>query len=70
LRGIARKAVERKTGARGLRSILEHHLLDTMYELPSLGTVVKVVVDETVINGESKPLYLYEGMDMPKAAAD
>jgi len=70
LRSIARKAVERKTGARGLRSILEHHLLDTMYELPSLGTVVKVVVDETVINGESKPLYLYEGMDMPKAAAD
>jgi ATP-dependent Clp protease ATP-binding subunit ClpX len=41
-----------------------------MYELPSLGNVVKVVVDEGVINGESKPLYLYEGTDIPKVAAD
>jgi len=70
LRAVARKAVERKTGARGLRSILEANLLDTMYDLPSLKSVSKVVVDEAAINGESKPLVIYEGADMPKAAAD
>ena len=70
LRAVARKAVERKTGARGLRSILEGNLLDTMYDLPSLKNVSKVVVDEAAINGESKPLVIYEGADMPKAAAD
>jgi len=70
LRAVARKAVERKTGARGLRSILEANLLDTMYDLPSLKNVSKVVVDEAAINGESKPLVIYEGADMPKAAAD
>ena len=61
LRAVARKAMERKTGARGLRSILEHVLLDTMYELPSLEGVAKVVVDDGVIDGESEPLLIYEG---------
>ncbi|GAB4173473.1 MAG: ATP-dependent Clp protease ATP-binding subunit ClpX [Wenzhouxiangellaceae bacterium] len=60
LRAIARKAMERKTGARGLRTILENVLLETMYELPSLENVAKVVVDEAVINGESKPYIIYE----------
>jgi len=69
LRAVARKAVERKTGARGLRSILEHNLLDTMYELPSLEGVVKVVVDDAVINGDAKPLYIYECGEMSKAAS-
>lgn len=57
---IARKAMSRKTGARGLRSIVEAVLLDTMYELPSMENVSKIVVDETTINGESKPLVIYD----------
>ncbi len=60
LTAIAKKAMERKTGARGLRSIVESVLLDTMYELPSMENATKVVVDETVIKGESKPLVIYE----------
>jgi ATP-dependent Clp protease ATP-binding subunit ClpX len=70
LRAVARKAVERKTGARGLRSIMEHALLDTMYELPSIEGVEKVVVDEAAIQGESKPLIIFEGAEMSKAAPD
>ena len=70
LGAVARKAVERKTGARGLRSILEQALLDTMYELPSLDNVAKVVVDDAAVEGETKPLIMYEGSDIPKAAAD
>ena len=70
LRAVAKKAVERKTGARGLRSILEQNLLDTMYELPSLENVAKVVVDENSIIGDSKPLIIYEESDMLKAAPD
>jgi ATP-dependent Clp protease ATP-binding subunit ClpX len=70
LRAVARKAVERKTGARGLRSILESNLLDTMYDLPSLSNVSKVVVDESAICGESKPLVIYEGTEMSKVAAE
>jgi ATP-dependent Clp protease ATP-binding subunit ClpX len=66
LRAIAKKALARKTGARGLRSILEHALLDTMFDLPSLPDVTKVVVDEGVVNGESKPLLIYA--DQPKVA--
>jgi ATP-dependent Clp protease ATP-binding subunit ClpX len=50
----------RKTGARGLRTILENVLLDTMYELPSMENVSKVVVDESVVNGENKPYIMYE----------
>jgi ATP-dependent Clp protease ATP-binding subunit ClpX len=60
LRALARKAMLRKTGARGLRTILENVLLDTMYELPSMENVSKVVVDETVVNGENKPYIMYE----------
>ncbi|EKE76260.1 ATP-dependent protease ATP-binding subunit ClpX [Gallaecimonas xiamenensis] len=63
LKAIAKKAMERKTGARGLRSIVEGVLLDTMYELPSVENVDKVVVDETVIRGESKPILIYRSED-------
>ena len=59
LRAVARKAMDRKTGARGLRTILENVLLDIMYDLPSLKNVAKVVVDETVILGDSKPYLVY-----------
>jgi len=68
LRAVARKAMERKTGARGLRCILEHVLLDTMYELPSLDDVAKVVVDDGVIDGESEPLLIYEGGEQQHAS--
>ena len=64
LREVARKTMERKTGARGLRSIMENVLLDTMYDLPSMDTISKVVIDEAVINGESKPLMIYDGPEM------
>ena len=60
LKAIAHKAMTRKTGARGLRSIVEGVLLETMYELPSMENAVKVVVDETVIKGESQPIIIYE----------
>lgn len=60
LNAIAKKAMERKTGARGLRSIVEAVLLETMYDLPSTDDVSKVVIDETVIRGESKPILIYE----------
>lgn len=67
---IAKKAMERKTGARGLRTILENVLLDTMYELPSMKNVSKIVIDEAVINGEAKPYTIYEGNDYKKVASD
>lgn len=70
LYAVARKAMERKTGARGLRTILETVLLDTMYDLPSMDNVSKVVIDESVIVGDAKPYVLYEGKDYKKAAAD
>ncbi len=72
LDAIAEKALERKTGARGLRSIIENVLLDSMYELPSKKDVHKVVVDEAVIRGESEPLLVYENSkpDQPKAASE
>ena len=69
LKAIAQKALERKTGARGLRSILEAVLLDTMYEIPSQSEVSKVVVDENVILGSSKPLLIYENPEQPAKAA-
>jgi len=69
LRAVARKAMERKTGARGLRSILEQVLLDTMYDLPSMDNVVKVVVDEAVIEGKSQPLILYNNVEKQAASA-
>jgi ATP-dependent Clp protease ATP-binding subunit ClpX len=70
LRAVAKKSMERKTGARGLRSIMENVLLDTMYDLPSMDDVTKVVVDAGVINGESDPLMIYEGSEMSKVASD
>jgi ATP-dependent Clp protease ATP-binding subunit ClpX len=60
LRAVARRAMARKTGARGLRTILENVLLDTMYDLPSMENVSKVVVDEAVVTGENKPYIIYE----------
>jgi len=69
LRAVSRKAMERKTGARGLRTILEHTLLDIMYDLPSLEGVTRVVVDEAVVEGETKPYIIYEGGEPSAAAA-
>ena len=63
LHAVAKKALERKTGARGLRSILEHVLLNVMYELPGLENVSKVVVDENAILGKSDPLIVYQQAD-------
>jgi ATP-dependent Clp protease ATP-binding subunit ClpX len=68
LKAVAKKAMQRKTGARGLRTILENVLLETMYELPSLRNVQKVVVDEPVILGESKPYVLYGASDDARLA--
>ena len=70
LQAAARKAVARRTGARGLRSILEDVLLDTMYELPSLQGVSKVIIDEGVMNGQSEPLLLYQGAELPRLVSD
>jgi ATP-dependent Clp protease ATP-binding subunit ClpX len=66
LRAVAKRALERKTGARGLRSILEHTLLNTMFDLPSMENVVKVVVDEGTILSDAPPLLIYS--DQPKVA--
>lgn len=66
MHAIAKKALARKTGARGLRSILEHALLDVMYELPSEQNVAKVVVDENTITNGAKPLLIYH--DQPKVS--
>ena len=68
LRAIARKAMERKTGARGLRTIIEHILLDTMYDLPSMQNVHKVVVDDAVVEGRNKPYFIYENTERRAAA--
>ncbi len=68
LGAVARKALKRRTGARGLRTILEQVLLDTMYELPSLEHVSKVVVDEAVINGQAEPYLIYRGMQSRAAS--
>jgi len=68
LRAIAKKAMDRKTGARGLRSIVEAVLLDTMYELPSMENVSKIVVDETTIKGESEPLVIYDSQQEQAAS--
>jgi ATP-dependent Clp protease ATP-binding subunit ClpX len=69
LSAIARKAMERKTGARGLRTIVENVLLNTMYELPSADNICKVVVDTGVISGESEPILVYES-EKKKASAE
>src|SRR5881275_1938358 len=67
LRAIARRALARKTGARGLRSILEQVLLDVMYDLPSLSNLSRVIVDESTINNDGKPLLMFA--EKPKVAA-
>jgi len=63
LLAVARKAMDRKTGARGLRTILEQVLLDTMYDLPSMENVRKVVIDENVILGDAKPYMIIDAQD-------
>ncbi len=63
LKAIAKKGMERRTGARGLRSILEKVLLDTMYDLPSMDGVTKVAIDAAVVDGESEPLLIYESQE-------
>ncbi len=70
LEAIAEKALERKTGARGLRSIIENVLLDTMYSIPSREDIAKVVIDASVIHGESEPILVYETEQPKKAASD
>ncbi|MCL1123941.1 ATP-dependent protease ATP-binding subunit ClpX [Shewanella surugensis] len=70
LKEIAVKAMTRKTGARGLRSIVEGILLDIMYDLPSTQNVAKVVIDESVVKGESDPILIYQSSDAKKAAAE
>lgn len=69
LSAVAHKALSRKTGARGLRTILEQVLLDTMFDLPSLEHVSKVVVDEAVINGQAEPYLIYQGNQQVRTAA-
>lgn len=70
LQAIAESCVKKKTGARGLRSILEKVLLDTMYELPSLSNVSQVIVDESTITGETKPIIVYENAEQAYAASE
>jgi len=69
LRQIAKKALERKIGARGLRAILENILLDTMYDLPSMEGVNKVVINETVINNSGEPILVYDNVEDKQSAA-
>ena len=70
LAAVARRAMERKTGARGLRTILENVLLDTMYDLPSSTSAKKVVVDEAVVTGENEPYVIHESDDSPAEAVE
>ena len=68
LKAIAKKSIKRKTGARGLRSILENLLLDLMYELPSMKSVSKIIIDKSVVENETKPLILYSAKKTKKAS--
>ena len=70
LRAVAVRAMERKTGARGLRTILENVLLDTMYDLPSSTNAKKVVVDEAVVSGDTKPYVIYESDEPPTVSIE
>ena len=70
LTAVAKKAMQRKTGARGLRTILENTLLDIMYDLPAMEDVSKVVIDAAVIEGNAQPYIIYEGGEMQRAASD
>ncbi|MDA3932934.1 MAG: ATP-dependent Clp protease ATP-binding subunit ClpX [Gammaproteobacteria bacterium] len=67
LHAIAKLAMERKTGARGLRTILENVMLDSMYDLPSMENVAKIVVDEAVVKGEAQPYIIYSGKEKKAA---
>ncbi len=69
LKAIARRAIERKTGARGLRSIIEAILLDTMFELPAMEGVEEVVISEEVVTGKARPLYIYSEKKVEKEAS-
>ncbi len=69
LRAVARKGMERRTGARGLRSIMEKVLLETMYKLPSMENVSKVAIDQAVVDGESDPLLIFENDSQGKKAS-
>jgi ATP-dependent Clp protease ATP-binding subunit ClpX len=70
LNAVAIKAMQRKTGARGLRTILENTLLDVMYDLPAMENVSKIVVDAAVIEGNAQPYVIYEGGEMQRVASD
>jgi len=70
LHAIAHKAMERKTGARGLRSIIENVLLDTMFDLPSSDNVAKVVIDENVITGENDPILVYQEAEADRVSGE
>ena len=70
LNAVAKKAMARKTGARGLRTILENTLLEIMYDLPAMDNVSKVVVDAAVIEGNAQPYVIYEGGEMQRVASD
>ncbi|MEL6968168.1 MAG: ATP-dependent Clp protease ATP-binding subunit ClpX [Pseudomonadota bacterium] len=70
LRAIAKKAIIRKTGARGLRSIIEAILLDTMFELPGLDGVEEVVISEEVVGGNTRPLYIYSDRETQQETAE
>jgi ATP-dependent Clp protease ATP-binding subunit ClpX len=70
LNAVAIKAMKRKTGARGLRTILENTLLDIMYDLPAMENVSKIVVDAAVIDGKAQPYVIYEGGEMQRVASD
>jgi ATP-dependent Clp protease ATP-binding subunit ClpX len=69
LSAIAKRAIERKTGARGLRSILEDILLDTMFELPGLDSVIEVVVNEEAVNSDAAPLMIHSEAEKESATA-
>jgi ATP-dependent Clp protease ATP-binding subunit ClpX len=66
LSAISKKAMKRKTGARGLRTLIESILLDTMYDLPSQDNVSKVVIDKNVVDSDSEPLLIYKSKSATK----
>ncbi|MFI8418728.1 ATP-dependent Clp protease ATP-binding subunit ClpX, partial [Serratia sp. NPDC078756] len=70
LAAIAKKAMKRKTGARGLRSIVEGALLNTMYDLPSMDDVGKVVIDDSVIEGQAEPMLIYGKPEVQQASGE
>lgn len=70
LLAIVHKALQRKTGARGLRTILENLLLDTMYDLPGMDNLVKVIVDEAMVNDGGKPLLMFDSTKLSRRVAD